>query len=261
MNESVWQVEPAGPPPSDESPATVAEPEEYWEAARRPFASFVFLLPLVLLYEVGVWLCSDPAAVPVRNGVDAWIRDRLANAGAARVWLPPIAVLGVLLVWQAKSKERWTLRAPTLVGMFAESVVFAFLLVVIATLQSGLLTSLDVDTPLSLHQAASRSVVYVGAGIYEELVFRLLLLPACYLLFRQGGVSQKWSVALAVFATSTGFSIAHYVSGAEAFALSTFAFRTLAGAYFATLFVTRGFGVAVGCHAMYDVVVGVLMAR
>ena len=33
-------------------------------------------------------------------------------------------------------------------------------------------------------------------------------------------------------------------------------FRCLAGIFFATLFVYRGFGIAAGTHALYDVLVG-----
>lgn len=265
MSESVWQVESprpsaAGMVTADESVEALPDGEEYWDAARRPWASFVFLLPLVFVYEIGVWLCSR-GSVPARNGVDSWLRTRLSEAGAGHAWAPPLIVLGALLAWQWAGKHEWRLRPATLAGMFAESLVFAFVLIVIGTMQSGLLASLDVTAPLALGEAATRSVVYVGAGIYEELVFRLLLLPACFLAFRRGGASPRWSIALAVFATSTAFSIAHYVGGAEQFAMTTFTFRTLAGAYFATLFVTRGFGVAVGCHAMYDVVVGVLLAQ
>jgi hypothetical protein len=39
-----------------------------------------------------------------------------------------------------------------------------------------------------------------------------------------------------------------------------FVFRTVAGLYFTLLFVLRGFGVAVGAHAGYDVLVGVSVA-
>jgi membrane protease YdiL (CAAX protease family) len=233
--------------------------DDYWAAARRPFASLVFLVPLLVLYEVGVWCCGGDTGPPVRNGVDFWIRGRLAGVGTAAAWLPPVAVLGGLLAWHLVAKGRWAVRGETLLGMFAESLVFAFLLLVCGQLQRALLaTAVD---PLAVHAAAARTVTYVGAGIYEELVFRLLLLPACYGLFRLGAATQGWSVVLAILTTSTAFSIAHYVGGVEAFALDTFAFRAFAGVYFAALFVTRGFGITVGAHATYDVVVGVLLAR
>lgn len=42
----------------------------------------------------------------------------------------------------------------------------------------------------------------------------------------------------------------------ESFQWYTFCFRTTAGLFFAALFVYRGFGVAAGTHAAYDILVG-----
>ena len=73
-------------------------------------------------------------------------------------------------------------------------------------------------------------------------------------------LSRPRALAVAVLTTSLAFSLAHYVGpAAEAFDLFTFTFRTIAGAFFAVLFVTRGFGVAVGTHAAYDLLVGILL--
>ena len=53
------------------------------------------------------------------------------------------------------------------------------------------------------------------------------------------------------------FSAAHYVGpSGDKFLWLTFLFRFLAGVFFAVLFRYRGFGIAVGTHAFYDVLVG-----
>ena len=56
-------------------------------------------------------------------------------------------------------------------------------------------------------------------------------------------------------------SIATFVSGAggEAFVGVVFLYRFLAGMFFATLFRIRGFGIAVGAHSGYDVLVGLIL--
>ena len=73
-----------------------------------------------------------------------------------------------------------------------------------------------------------------------------------------GGWAQRWlGTALAVILTSLIFSTAHYVGPhGEAFDAYSFSFRCIAGAFFALLFVYRGFGIAAGTHAMYDIFVG-----
>ena len=109
---------------------------------------------------------------------------------------------------------------------------------------------------------AERAVSFVGAGIYEETMFRLFLLPLCYGLFRLGQLPPRRAAILGILASSLAFSLAHYIGpGADKLQLFTFTFRVMAGAFFAILFVTRGFGVTVGCHALYDVLVGVLLVQ
>ncbi len=116
------------------------------------------------------------------------------------------------------------------------------------------------DAPLSLGLFTSpraRLVGFCGAGIYEEALFRLLLLPPAIWLLGMFGLSRPWSVGLAILGTSLAFSAAHYagVQG-EQFDWFSASFRCLAGTFFATLFVYRGFGIAAGTHALYDVLVG-----
>jgi Type II CAAX prenyl endopeptidase Rce1-like len=104
---------------------------------------------------------------------------------------------------------------------------------------------------------AARLVGFCGAGIYEEALFRLLLLPPVAWLLGLFSVTRPWRLALAIVATSVVFSAAHYVGPhGEAVEWFSASFRCLAGIFFATLFVYRGFGIAAGTHALYDVLVG-----
>src|SRR5205814_3715663 len=105
-----------------------------------------------------------------------------------------------------------------------------------------------------------RVIAYLGAGVYEEMLFRLFLIPAVYVVLRILLVSRRPAIFLSVVATSVLFSLAHYAGpAADQFTWFSFVFRATAGIFFAVLFVVRGFGVTVGSHAAYDVIVGVLI--
>ena len=55
------------------------------------------------------------------------------------------------------------------------------------------------------------------------------------------------------------FSAAHHVGPyGEQFHWFAFIFRFLAGVFFSVVYVYRGFGIAAGSHAAYDIMVGVL---
>jgi hypothetical protein len=255
--------------------------ETYWGQARRPLAALLFLLPLLAVYEFGV-LALGGGDAALRNGADFWMRGWLFSAGLQHPWLLPVVVIGLLGAWHLWERHPWKCSLETLIGMFAESLLFALALVIVGQLlhvgfECASLTTLSLPT-VATGPGAARAVGFVGAGIYEEVLFRLGLLPLCYMALRP--CTPRWfALAAAVGATSLIFSAAHYVQPAEqewwitAFPEAvdrvvatpanwfSFAFRTLAGVVFSLLFLRRGFGVTVGCHALYDLLVGVVMQQ
>jgi hypothetical protein len=111
-------------------------------------------------------------------------------------------------------------------------------------------------------------VTGIGAGIYEELVFRLILICVLMLLFQDVlRLSHKNSIILSVLVSSGLFSAHHhivFVNGqlalSAAFNWTEFGFRTIAGVYFAVLFAIRGFGITAGTHAFYDIIATIINA-
>jgi hypothetical protein len=98
-------------------------------------------------------------------------------------------------------------------------------------------------------------MVSLGAGIYEELVFRVLLVSGLMLIARKGfGWSRKSAGLFAIIVGALIFSAFHYVGASgEQFALGSFTFRAIAGLLFSALYVLRGFGITAWTHALYDV--------
>ena len=255
------------------------EPEEdllvpYWNQAREPLACLVFLIPLLALYELGVFWFGGNQPLTIRNGADYWLRSGLASLGIESFLLPVLIISG-LLVWHRYGGYSWRLSRETLVGMFAESMILAVCLLFVAQLQDmafqcwfpsefSIRGTDPGERPLLAiaPDLGSQMVSYVGAGVYEEVLFRLLLLPVCFTCLRTVfRMPHTWSAVLAVFLTSLIFSVAHYIgSSGETFSLFSFTFRTTAGCFFATVFLLRGFGITVGCHAFYDLMVGILTA-
>ncbi len=238
-------------------------PDDYWHDARRPLASLVFVAPFLVFYEVGVLLLGPQA---MRNAADVWLRALLDALGFGSYFLLPVLTCAALLGWHHATGQPWRVRSGVLYGMFVESLLFGFLLLLIAGWQYSLLRTL---LPMSAAAESAASLIavlvgYVGAGIYEELLFRLLLLPAVIGLYRLIGMSPGLSLVAAILTTSLLFSAAHYqfevvvlgnpfrAAWGEPFEWSSFVFRFLAGMLFSLLFLYRGFGIAVGSHALYD---------
>jgi membrane protease YdiL (CAAX protease family) len=231
----------------------------YLRESSRPLVSLVFALPLMLVYEAGV-LALGPAAV--RNGADVYMRRILDVLDFGHYFLLPLVTCAILLGWHHVNRDRWQFSLKVLPVMFVESIAWALLLLAAWRLQ-GLMG----DAPLAVKAGPgpdaalwARVVAFCGAGLYEELLFRLILLSALIGVIRLAGGSPRATVVAAVLVTSLIFAAAHYrpfTPGGDTLAWENsgrFLFRFLAGVFFAVLFVRRGFGIAAASHAFYDVI-------
>ena len=243
----------------------------YWSEPARPLMSLVFVLPMLLLYEAGTILLGPEAA---RNGADVWLRHWLDLLGFSQHLLLPALVCGVLLAWHHTQRQAWQFTWSTYYGMLLESLLFGSLLLLVAEVQGRMLMHIDSSAVSCAAQTATPVprglVVYLGAGIYEELLFRLMLLPTLATALQMAGMRWRGSWIAAVLISSVLFAAVHYrveltvlgyplvLAHGDAFEWFSFVFRFLAGLAFALLFVYRGFGIAAGSHALYDVLAVVL---
>ena len=238
---------------------------EYWAESSRPLVSLVFIAPMLVAYEASLLLLGPHS---FRNGADIWLRQFLDFLGLQQYFLLPCLTCGILLAWHHVKGERWQFGWIVLYGMFVESVVFGTGLLLLGHWQSALAVSQSNEWVLAISDesvAGTKLLAYLGAGIYEELLFRLMLLPLIAASLRIAGVSRAASLGAAVITGSLLFAMAHYrfdlaigtfhfaTAAGDPFSWITFTFRFLAGAIFSLLFVYRGFGVAAGAHALYDI--------
>ena len=241
----------------------------YWAESARTMTSLAFITPLLVIYELGVMVLGPES---VRNGADVWLRELLKCAGFGQYVLLPVLTVVILLSWHHTTGKPWCLSSGVLSGMLVECTLLALGLCLILQLQGavfratvGSLAS-PVGPPVAAIDVSGTvrdTVGYLGAGVYEELLFRLMLLPAVAWTLQRLGTSRRPSVFFAVLLTSLVFAAAHYVGDAgEALRLTdagfwfSLTFRFLAGVFFSLLFVYRGFGIAAGTHAGYDILVG-----
>lgn len=244
-----------------------AHPESYAALSMRPLHVLVFLLPLVVLYEVGSFLYLADAQHRVMQTVQArWILAKFFDLfGAPSLHLPAIALVTVLVVWHMLLKDRWRVRATVLVGMWLEAFIWTLPVLVAALIlltDSGRnAAAVDTVTPLREASWQTRLTLSIGAGIYEELLFRLILITVVHLLVVDVlRLAQGTAYVTAAVASALLFALYHDVSlpggGAD---LRLLGFYAVAGLYFAGLFIVRGFGIVVASHALYDVVILVVL--
>jgi membrane protease YdiL (CAAX protease family) len=97
-------------------------------------------------------------------------------------------------------------------------------------------------------------VLSLGAGIYEELLFRVVLVGGLLAIFLATGLGKKPARIYAAILAALVFSAFHYVGPyGEQFQAASFIFRFMSGLALNALFIARGFGIAAWTHALYDV--------
>jgi len=234
--------------------------KDYLARSRAPRYSVLFALPLLLLYEGFSALLTGSAVDGVRNGADVLLKSLFVGLGGRNGLVAFGVVLllgGAYLVWTDRRKSNEPLEPRIFGFMLAESAAYATLFGFVV----GWLTTVLLRGPrgLSVGGLGSLSlptqlVVSLGAGIYEELVFRVLLVGALLWGMRAVlGTGKALSAAGAVIVSALVFSSFHYMGSlGDTFTVSSFTFRAIAGLAFSLVYVMRGFGIAAWTHALYD---------
>jgi hypothetical protein len=204
-------------------------------------ASLVLIFPLFLAYALGVLITGR------LNGADTVTRALYTLAGGRAAYLLlQAAIAALFLLWIRRGHRASTLRFEVAAPVVLEAAIYALTL--------GSLITLVLDRLLGLGLTADSAVAAVGAGVHEELVFRLGLMSGIVALSR--GLDDRFAFALALVASSLLFAAAHHLGEhGEPFTTHAFAFRALAGAVFGAIFWFRSLAHAVYAHALYDLVV------
>jgi hypothetical protein len=237
----------------------------YWRASRAHRYSLVFALPLLVLYELlAAVLAHDPSVGGVRNGADVLLKALFVAAAGRRGPLLFMALVAAVSLWLVRRDLRTAggrLRAWVFGGMVVESIVLALVFgLVVGTLTVrllGPLGALAVPAQLQGMGWPARLMLSVGAGLYEELLFRVALVAAIANGARLVlGISRVAAGTVATILGALIFSAFHYVGPyGEDWTLQSFTFRAIAGLGFSALYLTRGFGITAWTHALYDVLV------
>src|SRR3954471_21895240 len=109
---------------------------DYFQQSQRPFTSLIFLLPFLVLYELGTfYFASDPAAhTELRIIAFKMMQDFFRFFGASGKYLPALAVVGILLTWHIARNDPWRIRKSALFGMAVESIILGFPVMVLSLL-------------------------------------------------------------------------------------------------------------------------------
>ena len=224
----------------------------YWRFSRSAYYSVVAALPLLVVYEILVILTQSPYW-GIRNAADMWIRTFLMAFDLQAQHLTFVMIgIAFALIPLAKTRSSGVkLKANYFLLMFAEA--FAYSLVLGVALQYILrLSGLTAGGPGN--GELQNFALSLGAGLFEEIIFRVLLLNLLFFLLSYVFKSKVTTAVISVLAASFLFSWSHYIgSMADSWQLYSFMFRWIAGMLFTVLYFMRGFAITAYTHALYDI--------
>ncbi len=238
-------------------------PRDYWRASRAPRYSLLFALPLLVFYQTLATAVPPGPQGGVRNGADILLeRVFISLVGPQGPLVFMICLIGAGLWLVAKDMRAHGERlSPGVFGvMLAEAIGLGLAFgIVVGGLTAVLLGGLP-PSPLAapaLQRLGGWTVLMLslGAGIYEELLFRVVLVSTiAWLAHRVAGWRPPVAGAAATLVGALLFSAFHYIGPyGDPLEIYSFVFRTIGGLFFSALYLLRGFGITAWTHALYDV--------
>lgn len=263
--------------------------DSYLDRTSRPIYAVAYLIPFIILYEIGTIMINPDvlnrslSESQIRVMAFIWLQEflRLLKFDERAAWMAtPFVVIIILLAIQMTARRPWKVYFRDFVPMTIECIILAVPLIVLSLLFNRVGTATQNAAPLlaeSWQETVTSTgatplfvdiVTGIGAGIYEELIFRLILICLLMLLFQDlFGMRRGYAIGLSILISAVLFSAHHhffFINGeftlGEAFTVSRFLFRFMAGIYFAVIFALRGFGIVAGSHAFYDIIAALLNA-
>jgi membrane protease YdiL (CAAX protease family) len=226
--------------------------------------SVMLVFPLFLIYQVGV------LALPqVGNGADLLTGQilRLLHGQPGAYLLVNVALLITFVLLMILLRRKNEFHPRMFVPVLLESALYAasmgtlivFVMRDILHVSPNLQIAAGDPPAVSAAGPLAKLVLACGAGVHEELLFRLMMIPALIWLGNKViGMSRGFAVLVAFVVSAVLFSAAHHIVGGEPWHVWPFLYRFFCGLIFAMLFQWRGFAVGVYTHTLYDVFVLVL---
>ena len=230
--------------------------------------SYLAVLPIILLYEIGIRIVNSGSLSGVRISAEILIKRILEMIGLGHTfWFALlILLLGVGIIFYER-RHGLEIRPRYFGLMVGESALYAVLLgFLVSTFVGTLFGMMPAFVSLQApggHESSfmTNIVLSFGAGVYEEFIFRLVLVTALYGLLSMFKMDVRVRYVIAAIVGALIFSAVHYTGSlGDTFTLSSFTFRFLMGLALNALFLLRGFGIAATTHALYDIYVTILAA-
>jgi hypothetical protein len=226
------------------------ESKTYSRLLHRPLNQLAIIGPLLVFFHVGAFFVGDALLVPY------YLRNALMWFGITGRFLPGVLIIVVLFCQYAVREDPLRVNGWVALGSIVESAVWTLPLVAISWITART-PAAAMDAAAAAPNLLQNCLEAVGAGVYEEFLFRLVLFSLASLLFVDLLGLKKVPVAVGtILVSGVLFSVFHSGwFGPNELSWPGAVFLALAGMWWGVLFLWRGFAVAACAHIWWDLVV------
>ena len=229
--------------------------KSYWTLSKSPFYSLLFALPMLIAYEICIFTMNHSDIVGMRNGADILFRQFFALYNVYGFYVVGFVVILSFLItyyFQSRGKKAGKFRGQFFLLMLIESMAYGLLMFLLIDRLGGFTMSIG-----SSSEIRQMIVLALGAGVYEEFIFRVIFITAFLFLFKDiFKLHPAISGILSVILSSFIFAAFHYMGAfGDAFNLRSLAIRFAAGVFLSCVYYFRGYGITAYAHTIYDVMV------
>jgi len=226
----------------------------YWILSKSPYYSFIFIIPFLIIYEFMVLFLSRNEVSTLRNGADILLRQFMSLFGDIGLYIISTSFFLIFLIiflLQKKNINETSIKSKYLLFMLFEGLIWGIVLYFFMLFSQTLLMF-----PTS-KELISQIILSIGAGLYEELVFRVLLIMFLTKLIK---IIFLWNYLICLLVSMTlsaiVFSYFHFLGPyGDPLSFSVFIYRFLGGFFLGFLYILRGFGITAYAHINYNLII------
>jgi membrane protease YdiL (CAAX protease family) len=225
---------------------------QYLTSSKSLHYSLILTLPALAIYEIGILILFRDSFFELRNTGEILLRSFFESLGLTNPLIVSVILMALFIVVMVrgyKIEKKPGIHANYIIYMLLESMLWGCFIFISLQLFNKLPLQL-----ITMEDKISNINLAIGAGIFEELIFRLVLIGAILIILERGlSLTPRVAVPSAILLSALVFAAFHLFM--EAFSVSVFSQRVLGGSLLGSIYYARGYGIAVYAHIIYNILI------
>jgi len=204
---------------------------------------------VLAIYELGIIILFKDSFFELRNSGEILLRSLFTSLNLTDTYIVSgilLAIFAFVMIRGYQLEKKPGVHADYIIFMLLESMWWGVLLFI--------LMHLFLELPLQLLSVEDKFAninLAIGAGIFEELIFRMIVISALISILHRGlTFSQNTSKLVAITLAAGIFAAFHLFM--EPYSFPAFAQRMTGGVFLGVLYIYRGYGISVYTHIIFN---------